>query len=92
MTSITIELFGIPRQRAGCARCELQFAAGPVTLQAALSRLAEELPGLAGECILKGRLMPAYAANLGSERFVSDPDLILPDGAELLILSADAGG
>lgn len=92
MTTLTIELYGIPRQRAGCARCELHFAAGQVTLQAALSRLAEELPGLAGECIRNGCLLPAYAANLGGERFVSDPDFILPDGAELLILSADAGG
>jgi hypothetical protein len=90
--TLIIELYGIPRQRAGCARCELYFGKGSVTLREALIGLAKKFPALGQECICDGQLAPSCTANLGGERFISDPDDLLTDGSALLILSADAGG
>jgi hypothetical protein len=90
--TLVVEFFGIPRQRAGCARCELQFDGPHATLRQALTRLADLFPGLQGECVDKGRLSPGYTANLAGNQFITNPDFRLVDGAELLILSADAGG
>jgi hypothetical protein len=90
--TLTIELYGMARQRAGSARCELQFISKPVTLREALIGLAEALPALDGECIRDGQLAPSYTANLDGEQFISDPDHLIPEGTALLILSADAGG
>ena len=90
--TLTVALFGIPRQRAGCSRCELEFQGAGVTLNEALLALAAAYPGLNGECIRDGALLGSYAANLGGERFLSDPAAMLKHGDELLILSADAGG
>lgn len=90
--TLTIELYGIPRQRAGCARCELQFAGDSVALRDALCGLAERFPALEDECIRQGSLAVGYTANLGGEQFISDLDYLLRDREELLILSADAGG
>lgn len=90
--TLIVELFGIPRQRAGCARCELEFSGAGITLNEALVALAVTYPGLDGECIRNGALLGSYAANLDGERFLSDPTSLLKHGDELLILSADAGG
>jgi molybdopterin converting factor small subunit len=90
--TLTVEFFGIPRQRANCARCELSFEAEAITLRRALMRLAETFPAFGSECIRDGMLLRGYAANLNGERFIADPETVLHEGAELLILSADAGG
>jgi molybdopterin converting factor small subunit len=90
--TVTIELFGIPRQRAGIAQCQFAFDGDQVALGEVLARLAEQYPDFAADCIRSNRLAPGYVANLRGERFVSDPATILGDGDALLILSADAGG
>jgi sulfur-carrier protein len=89
---ITVEFYGIPRQRAGCSRQELEFPSKRIELQEVLRRLTDLHPGLRDECIRDGFLVPGYTANLAGERFLSDPCYILGDGDVLLILSADAGG
>lgn len=90
--SVTIEFFGIPRQRAGTARVEIEAG----SFGDALAVLSERFPALAGACFEvrdgTGRLRPGYVANLNGDRFVSEPDTPLADGDSLLILSADAGG
>lgn len=90
--TLTIEFFGIPRQRTGVAKCELTFAAETITLEQVLSELGRRFPAFADDCLRADHLMPGYAANLGGERFLSDPATVLHNGDELLILSADAGG
>jgi len=84
---VTVEFFGIPRQRAG--RAELQVAAG--TVADLLAAVVQACPGLAG-VVRDGRLGPHYLLSLDGRQFVSDPATVLRPGERLLLLSADAGG
>jgi molybdopterin converting factor small subunit len=86
--SVTVELFGIPRQRAGVAMTEAEGS----RLDEVLLDLARRFPRLADECIADGRLQSGTMANLNGQRFVADPATVLKPGDSLLILSADAGG
>ena len=85
---VTIELFGIPRQRAGVA----ETTAHGSSLGEVLSDLESRFPGLASACIEEGRLRPGFVANVGGNRFIADPATKITEGDSLLILSADAGG
>ena len=92
---VTIEFFGIPRQRAGTPRTTV--ASG--SLADVLHELAARFPEFADDCLAVTqqeasaiRLRPLYVANLGGDRFVTDPATSLSDGDCLMILSADAGG
>ena len=58
--SIIVELFGIPRQRAGVAKTE---AAG-TRLDEVVADLAERFPRLAEECFAGRGLKPGTLANL----------------------------
>jgi molybdopterin converting factor small subunit len=84
---VRLELFGIPRVRAGVAWLDVRAA----TLGEALQRAVEQAAGLAEICSAEG-LRPGYAANLGGQRFVTDPNTRLTEGEAVLILSADLGG
>ena len=86
--SIRVELFGIPRHRAGVAETT---AEGP-DLGGVLGDLALRFPGLAESCFDGPRLRPGYVANVNGDQFVTDPQTQLCAGDALLILSADAGG
>ncbi|MCH8042791.1 MAG: MoaD/ThiS family protein [Planctomycetes bacterium] len=86
--SVTIEFFGVPRQRAGTERVEIEAG----SLGQALAVLSKRFEGMAESCFDGNRLRPGYVANLNGDRFVSEPDTPLADGDSLLILSADAGG
>lgn len=86
--SISVELFGIPRARAGVATTTVAGS----QLGDVLDELALRYPALAETCIDRRRLRPGYVANLGGDRFVTDPETPLAAGETLLILSADAGG
>jgi molybdopterin converting factor small subunit len=85
---ITIELFGVPRLRAGtgCVRLEAS------SLALALSGLGQLCPALDGPVIKGERVHPAYRLYLNGDRFVSDPATPLADGDVLLLLAADVGG
>ncbi len=85
---IHVELFGIPRSRAGV---EKTTASGPC-LGDVLLDLSERFPALAKECIDGRNLRAGYTANLRGERFITDPDTQLSDGDTLLLLTLDAGG
>lgn len=86
--SIRVELYGIPRERAGTA---CTSAAGR-RLGEVLSELASRFPRLAETCFAGSQLKAGYVANLNGRQFVSDPRTALEPGDSLLILSADAGG
>jgi molybdopterin converting factor small subunit len=86
---ITIELFGVPRLRAGTGRMTLQAA----TLATALAELSRVCPALDGPVINPGGgIHPAYRISLNGDRFVTDPATPLSDGDALILLSADVGG
>ena len=85
---VTIELFGIARSRAGVAVVDVEAA----TLGDALHALLEACPGLAPEVLTSIGPAPVYLLSLDGQEFLDDPGRSLPDGARLLLLSAQAGG
>ena len=85
---ITIELFGVPRLRAGTGRLTVDAA----TLADALDGLGRACPALDGAVLARGPVHPAYRLSLNGDRFVSDPATPLADGDVLLLLAADVGG
>jgi len=86
--AIAIELYGVPRLRAGTRRVTVEAA----TLAAALDGLGRACPGVVGAVVSRGHVLPAYRLSLNGERFVSDPETPLVEGDVLLLLSADVGG
>jgi len=85
---ITIELYGVPRLRAGISRLNVEAA----TLGDALLALGQAAPALVGTVLDAAKLNPAYTANLNGDRFISDPATPLADGDSLLLLAVDVGG
>ena len=86
--TITVELFGVPRQRAG--RAQLAVPVG--TVAEVLAAVERACPGLAGLVRAGGRIAPHYLLSLDGQRFVTDLGQRLRPGERLLLLSADAGG
>ncbi len=85
---ITVELFGIPRARAGVS----QTISEGLTLGDVFVDLSCRYPALGETCFTGQSLKPGYTANLRGERFVTDPLTVLADGDVVLLLSLDAGG
>ena len=85
---INIELFGIPRVRAGVTTTTAEGN----TLGEVLADLAARFPELAATCIDGHHLRPGFTANLDGQQFVTEPNTHLADGDRLLLLSLDAGG
>ena len=85
---VPVELFGIPRARAGLA----QTSAVGSNLGDVLADLARKYPPLAEICIDGRSLRPGFIVNLSAERFVSSPETPLSEGDTVLLLSLDAGG
>jgi hypothetical protein len=90
--TVEVELFGVPRLRAGTARLALALSSPSPPLSEALDRLGRACPALEGTVVSRGRLRPGYRLSLKGERFVSDPDTPLADGDVLILLAADVGG
>lgn len=82
-----VEFFGVPRERAGLSKLEVQAD----TLGHLLGTLAVRIPALGNVLNVDG-LHSAFVANLNGDRFVSDPATPLNENDCILILSADAGG
>ncbi len=85
---VTIELYGVPRLRAGLGRLDVEAA----TLGEALRALGRACPALEGSVIVEGIARPAYKVSLNGDRFVSDPATPLAEGDAVLLLAADVGG
>jgi hypothetical protein len=85
---ITIELFGVPRLRAGVASIQIEA----VDVGSALRGLATACPGLDGSVVIDGRVRLGYKLSLNGDRFVDEPATGLVEGDALLLLAADVGG
>ncbi|MBX3442377.1 MAG: MoaD/ThiS family protein [Planctomyces sp.] len=85
---VTVELFGIPRRRAGVDRLEVDAD----RLGDALLAAAAAAPGLADCLEPDGRLKTGCLANLNGRRFTRDPEARLSSGDQVIVLSADVGG
>jgi molybdopterin converting factor small subunit len=85
---VVVELFGIPRARAGLA----QTSAVGENLGDVLADLATRFPQLAETCIDGRALRAGYIVNLCADRFVTSPETPLNEGDTVLLLSLDAGG
>jgi molybdopterin converting factor small subunit len=85
---VTVELFGIPRARAGVSHTVSEG----LTLGDVFADLACRFPALGEACFTGSSLKPGYTANLCGEQFVTDPLTALADGDVVLLLSLDAGG
>ena len=90
--AISVEFYGIARQRAGASRMSLEPSSDPMALSEVLDHCARIFPLLEGDLITAGRLHATLTANVDGARFVSDPATPIRDGQSLLILSAEAGG
>ncbi len=85
---VTIELFGVPRLRAGRDVVEVEAA----SLGEALAALGLECPSLEGPVVASGRLLSHYLVARNGVQFTADPATSLSPGDTLVVLSADAGG
>ena len=86
--AVIVELFGIPRLRAG--RAELAVAPGSVADVLAEVRL--RCPGLSDLLTDEGQLSPHYLLSIDGSCFLKDLAHTLRIGERLLLLSADPGG
>lgn len=85
---VVIELYGLPRLRAG--RGEVAVTAA--TVREALRELGRECPALAGLMEADGRLGRQYLLSIDGREFVADLDRPLRADERLVLLTADAGG
>jgi len=88
MPLVTIELFGVPRLRAGVASVVVEAS----SVGAALAALGRQYPILEGTTVHDGRPMPAYRVALNGDLAPLAETRSLHDGDVLLLLAADAGG
>ncbi len=88
MTQVRVEFFGIPRARAGVAET---LAAGD-SLGELVLHLSQRFPQLAESCFDGPQFRPGYTANLGGDKFTTEPTTPLQENESILILSLDAGG
>jgi hypothetical protein len=87
MAQVVVELFGMPRQRAGQAELIVEATSA----LEALSAVELRCPQLAG-LVCDGRLSPQFLVSIDGRRFVGDLAAPLRTDARLILLGADAGG
>jgi molybdopterin converting factor small subunit len=85
---ITIELYGVPRLRAGRDAIAVEAA----SLGEALAALASACPALAPSVVDGGKLSPHYLVAKNGLQITADPATPLAPGDALVLLSAEAGG
>jgi molybdopterin converting factor small subunit len=90
---ISVELFGIPRIRAGRQEIHLVLPADAGKLEL-VEALARECPVLVGPVLREGLtdLQDGYVFNHNGVSFLSGDSLKLQAGDFLLLLSSQAGG
>jgi molybdopterin-guanine dinucleotide biosynthesis protein A len=89
LAQVSVELFGVPRLRAGVDRLTVSAA----NLGEALAALCRACPALLGSVVSdEGSLHPAYVVNLNGEHFTRDPSTPLQDGDAMILLAVDVGG
>ena len=88
MDTVTLELYGIARRRAGTEAVTV----AATTLSEALAALECAFPALSGEVVCGGLLAPHWRASLDGTRFLTDAEEPLPPGSRVVILSGLSGG
>ena len=90
--AVTVELFGIPRLKAGRALLDLRLPAAATAddLAQALARMCPELVGVLVEPE-GSHLREGYVINVNGVRFAEGP-MNLREGDRLLVFSSQAGG
>lgn len=88
MTTVRVEFFGIPRQRAGVA--EATAVGG--TLGEVLEDVCGRFPEFSANCVANRQLTEQCIANINGQRFTRDMQSTLREGDSVLLMSADAGG
>jgi molybdopterin synthase sulfur carrier subunit len=86
--AVLVELFGVPRLRAGRPTCTV--TAG--SIGDAMAALETQCPQLSGTVLANGWPLPAYRLSLNGNSFVTDRAVRLHPGDSLILLAADAGG
>jgi molybdopterin converting factor small subunit len=84
----TVEFFGIARQKAD--RAELQVSGH--TVAQLLDQVERACPRLNNLLNDDGSISRHFLVSIDGHTFVDDPAAIVPPGAKLLVLGADAGG
>jgi molybdopterin converting factor small subunit len=85
---VTVEFYGMARQRAGCARTYV--TAG--TVAEALAAAVRACPGLGAAVRPDGGVVKEYLVSVNGQRFVRAGEQELREGDAVLVLGADAGG
>jgi molybdopterin converting factor small subunit len=86
--TVTVEFFGIPRQRAGRAELVVQGE----SIAEVLAAVRQACPHLADLVAKDGRLAAHYLLSIDGIDFVADLRQRLAPDTRILLLSADAGG
>ena len=89
---ITIEYFGIPRQRVGIANEIYEFEQEEIGIQDVIRAVAQKHPAFEKHCMDGNTINRHLTVNLNGNQFFQSEDGIARDGDALLILSMDAGG
>ena len=84
---VTIEYFGVPRQKTGVSSDSLSFANSPTSLSDVLTEIA-----FGDQCLTGDQLSRETIINLNGDEFIRSLDTQVVNGDHILILSTDAGG
>lgn len=85
---ITVEFLGIPKLKAGVSFCKVPAG----SLSSIIDHLKKQFPRLSQEFLPSPSGKSHVLYSLNGDYFLNDPETILLEGQQLLIISADAGG
>ena len=85
---ITVEFLGIPKLKAGVSFCKVPAG----SLSSVIDYLKNQFPRLSQEFLHSPSGKSHVLYSLNGDYFLNDPETILLEGQQLLIISADAGG
>jgi hypothetical protein len=85
---ITVEFLGIPKLKAGVSFCKVPAG----SLSSIIDYLKNQFPRLSQEFLPSPSGKSHVLYSLNGDYFLNDPEMILLEGQQLLIISADAGG
>ena len=89
---ITVEYYGIPRQKTGVCSDSLNFSKHPIDLQQVLTEVSRKHADFTEHCMDGDQLSRQTIINLNGDQFVKSLQTEVVDGDNILILSTDAGG
>ena len=86
--NIVVELYGMPRARAG----QKEIRVSAATISDALAAIVKACPALKDLRLSDGTVAPQYLLSVDGEAFATDTKRTLKAGDRLLLLAADVGG